>query len=224
MLPFTLLEEAIAFTRANFRGSPAEMFLCEQGIVPKTAAMYGVGYGLPYPPVSQQILKIAQTYGLSSRGGWWRWAGGVVYADPPLEPRIVYVRHLREGMRSSEQIWGTVERPAGTWRIGSKTQLLVLVRSLVDMLAVAQVLYQRGIGNAVVPLFLVNSDNTEATSWLRKASQGLFILPSTTGSEDVSWVSMFKIHDVRGTMFWPPEGKSLKEALLTGWWPFGSLG
>ncbi|HEY57642.1 MAG TPA: toprim domain-containing protein [Anaerolineae bacterium] len=219
---FSLLAEAVAAARANFRGSPAEQYLTvKRRIRPIVASMYGVGYGLPFPPVSQAVLKAAQAHRLATDKGWWIWAGGLVYAEPPLEPQMIQVRHLRDKAYSKYQTWGRLNRPAGAWRVGPNTQALVVVEGMIDMLALAQVFHDHNLGNKIIPLYLAGSGSTRAYEWLRETAERrhLFLIPDADeGGKD--WLTNLRRHGVKGEVFFPPDGLDPDEAVLDGWWPF----
>jgi len=184
--------------------------------------MYGVGYGVAYPPVSPTVLKVAQAHHIATKRGWWIWAGGLIYADPPLEPEMIQVRHLREKAYSKYQTWGRLNHPAGTWRVGHTTQVLVVVEGMIDMLALAQVFYDRGLGITVVPLYLAGSGSTRAYEWLRereKRGREILLIPDPDdGGKD--WLANLRRYGVKGQVFWPPDGLDPDEAILAGWWPF----
>jgi len=220
--PFAALLEAVAVARANFRGSPAERYLSEtRRIRPAIASMYGVGYGVPFPPVSPATLRAAQAHRLATDKGWWIWAGGVVYTDPPMRPQMVQVRHLREKAYSKYQTWGRLNRPAGAWRVGATTEALVVVEGMVDMLALAQAFQDHGLGNAVIPLYLAGSGSARSYEWLReKAGKRELILVPDPDDGGKDWIANLRRHGVKGQVFWPPDGLDPDEAVLAGWWPF----
>jgi len=219
---FSLLAEAVAVARANFRGSPAEQYLAaERKIRPAVAAMYGMGYGVPFPPVSQSTLRAAQAHRLATDKGWWIWAGGLVYAEPPMEPVMIQVRHLREKAYSKYQTWGRLKRPAGAWRVSASTEVLVIVEGMVDMLALAQTFQDHRLGASVIPLYIAGSGSTDIYRWLREKGEKreVFLIPDPDeGGKD--WLANLRRHGVKGEVFWPPNGLDPDEAVLAGWWPF----
>lgn len=233
---FALLGEAMAATRMAFRGSPAERYLAQvRGIRPAIASMYGVGYGVAYPAVGEVTLQAARAWRMATDNGWWLWADGVVYAEPPLEPQWIQVRHSEERRRQARrrgrrlpkyQTWGRLAAqgatPGGAWRITASTQALVVVEGLVDMLALAQVFHDRGLGNRVVPVYLAGGGSAAMYAWLREkaARYQVFLVPDPDeGGKD--WVANLKRHRVQAArVLWPPEGRDPDEAVLAGWWPF----
>ena len=221
--PFHLLAEAMAIAVANFRGSPAERYLAEERhIRPSIAYMYGVGYGIPFPSVPPAVLKAAQAHSLATQRGWWVWAGGVVYAEPPLKPDFIEIRHLRKSSPISHQRVGSPKQPGGAWRVGPSTEIIIVVEGLMDMLSFAQVLHDKGLGNRVIPVFTGGSGNPEIYQWLRRQSahRDLIIVPDNDkGGRGL--LNALRRHKVTGgKVVWPPEGKDPNDAIPEGWWPF----
>jgi len=219
---FSLLAEATAAARASFRGSTAEQYLTvERKIRPAVASMYGMGYGVPYPTVPPIVLEAAKAHRLATDKGWWIWAGGLIYADPPLDPQMIQVRHLRKKAYSKYQTWGRLNRPAGAWRVSHTTQVLVVVEGMIDMLALAQAFQDHGLGNTVIPLYLAGSGSAKAYEWLREKGKKreIFLVPDDdAGGRD--WLTNLRKHKVKGKVFTPPNGLDPDEAVLAGWWPF----
>jgi hypothetical protein len=91
-----LLDEAMSEARACVQKSPAWAYLEARGVSPYTALVYGLGYGIPRPPVHREILQAARQSLMVRRDGTWLWAGGVVYADPPTHPTVMNVRFIPE--------------------------------------------------------------------------------------------------------------------------------
>jgi len=183
--------------------------------------MYGVGYGVAYPPVSPTVLKVAQAHHIATKRGWWVWAGGVVYAEPPIEPETIDVRHLRKNVPRDHQRWGSPSRPGGAWRVTSLTEAIIVVEGLMDMLSFAQVLHEKGWGNRIVPVYTGGSGGAAIYNWLREqsAKRELIIVPDNDdGGKGL--LAILRRHGVKGQVFWPPEGRDPNDAIPWGWWPF----
>jgi hypothetical protein len=71
-------------------------YLAGRGVLPYTALVYGLGYGIPNPRVHSEIIEAATQSMMVRHDGIWLWAGGVVYADPPTHPTVMNVRYIPE--------------------------------------------------------------------------------------------------------------------------------
>ena len=157
------LDAAVAETRAALINSPAAGYLRGRGLKPLTWLRYGLGYGLANPEVNAKILKTAQEARLVRHTGTWLWAGGVVYADPTTQPRVLNVRYLPEEILPSDardftppskhKTWGRRTFPLGLWRVQPTTQMVVVVEGLFDMLVFAQTLQERGLEAEVLAVY-----------------------------------------------------------------------
>ena len=91
-----MLDEAMSEARSGVQRSPAWPYLAGRGVLPYTALVYGLGYGIPNPRVHSEIIEAATQSMMVRRDGTWLWAGGVVYADPPTHPTVMNVRYIPE--------------------------------------------------------------------------------------------------------------------------------
>ena len=219
-----LIAYALGEARAAFRDSPAEHYVViERKIHPRIAQMYGLGYGVAYPDAPPAVQKAGREARLVTARGWWLWAGGVVYADPPAPtPLFIQVRHLRDNAPSKYQTWGMLSRPGGAWLVSEETEALVVVEGLFDMLALAQILSQ-GLLGRVVPVYTVGGGSTAQLDWLRqqrKRKRRIYLIPDPDPAGN-AWVERIREKVGRVRVFRPPAGRDPDEAiLLDGWWPF----
>ena len=91
-----MLDEAMSEARSVVQHSPAWAYLAKRGVLPYTALVYGLGYGIPNPSVHSEIFEAAKQSLMVRHDGTWLWAGGVVYADPPSQPSVMNVRYIPE--------------------------------------------------------------------------------------------------------------------------------
>ncbi len=221
----SLIAYALAECRAAFRGSMAEYYVTvERRISPEIAAVYGLGYGVPYPRVHKAVLEAGREARLVSRRGWWLWAGGVVYADPPTPPHLfIQVRHLRKKSPSKYQTWGTLHRPGGSWLVSDDTEALIVTEGQFDMLALATVLYSQKLLGRVAPVYTAGGGSAAQLEWLRtQARKGrkIYLIPDPDPGGD-AWVERIRERVRVAGVFRPPEGRDPDEAILMdGWWPF----
>ncbi len=114
----------------------------QRGVLPYTALVYGLGYGVPKPYIHHEILEAAKQSLLIGREGIWLWAGGVVYADPPSHPNVMNARYIPEdqlpkGTRNfkpekNHKTWGNRVQPLGCWRITPATRTVIALEGLFD--------------------------------------------------------------------------------------------
>ncbi len=217
-----LIAYALGEARAAFRGSPAEHYVAVQRrIRPEIAMLYGLGFGVPYPLVGNAVVRAARAARMVTKGGWWLWAGGVVYAEPPMpSPIFIQVRHLRNALKY--QTWGTLSRPGGAWLVSEETEALVVVEGLFDMLALAQVLQAKGLLGQVVPVYTVGGGSTAQLDWLRqqrKRKRRIYLIPDPDPAGN-AWVERIREKVRFAGVFRPPANLDPDEAILEGWWPF----
>jgi len=217
-----LLTYALAEARAAYRGSPAEYYVTvERRVHPEIAQMYGLGFGVPYPAVHPAVVEAARAARMTTGKGWWLWAGGVVYAEPPTStPLFIQVRHLRKRARHKYQTWGSLQRPGGAWVVRPSTEALIVVEGLFDMLALATAL--RGLLPRVVPVYTVGGGSAAQLEWLARqaAKRRLFLVPDGDAAGE-AWVARLRKRiPVPVEVFEPPSGMDPDEAVLHGWWPF----
>ncbi len=228
------LTEAMSEARAALMRSPAWDYLQEErGLTPHTILTYGLGYGLPHPKVSRATLEAATDARLVRHSGVWLWAGGVVYADPPITPTVLNVRYLKDeqlpaGTRDftpedKHKTWGTRLWPLGFWRARPSTSTLVVVEGLVDMLIMAQALHQRGIPPEEAIAVYTNGSSPARTmlDWFRENGQFNFILVRDPDDAGLTWEAL--LQEAIGpkpavALVPPPDGLDPDEAILSGWW------
>lgn len=230
------LDEALAETRAGLQRSPAWQYLAERGLRPYTTLVYGLGYGLPKPMVSCDTLKAARQSRLVIPDGTWLWSGGVIYADPPIQPTVINVRYIAEdklppGTRplvpeQNHRTWGNRTRPLGSWRITANTRLVVVVEGLFDMLILAQALHDRGLEREVVPVYTNGACHAaRMLEWFSQNPQYEYLLirdPDEAGTQWARAVGKMIRHGggkVRAAK--TPDQLDPDEAILSGWWPSG---
>ena len=221
----SLVTYALAECRAAFRNTPAAHYVAvERKIPPHIAALYGLGYGLPYPPVPPSVVQAAQKAHMVTKRGWWLWAGGVVYAEPPTSPPVfIQVRHLRSKAPSKYQTWGTLWKPGGAWLVSEETEALIVAEGLFDMLALATVLHALSLLPRVVPVYTVGGGSADQLNWLRTQSltgRKIYLIPDPDPGGD-AWAERIRERVRVAGVLRPPEGRDPDEAVLEdGWWPF----
>lgn len=220
------LDEALSETRASVMRSPVWDYIQSRGIRPVTSLTYGLGYGVPHPRVSPATLQLATQARLVSRDGTWLWAEGVVYADPPTEPRTIQVRHRRANENRKYQTWGKLQVPLGAWRLKPREhQILIVVEGMFDMLALAQVIHDRDLPN-MLPLYTGGASTSSAMlNWFEAHPEYAYVLiPDNDGAgEDWSAALLAAIQKSGGLVHVArtPDGLDPDEALMQGWWPEG---
>ncbi|NPV86306.1 MAG: hypothetical protein HPY45_09900 [Anaerolineae bacterium] len=197
-------------------------YLRQRGLRPYTAMLYGLGYGVPRPPVTPQVWAAARELRLINGHDWWLWAGGIVYADPPSSPTIIQVRHLREGA-PKYQSWGRLGNPLGAWRITPQTRVVVVVEGMFDMLVIAQALYDHRLEN-VIPVYTSSAAVSHTMRvWFEKKRDVEYILipdPDEAGRDwEKSLMAAIRKSGSPVRIERPPEGLDPDEAVLQGWWP-----
>jgi len=221
--PVPLLGEALSVARHNFRDSPARKYAISRGVSPRIAMLYGLGVGPGrLSKVSPGTIRAALKANLvSDDTGWWKWDRGVVYADPPTAPDVIQVRHLRK-TRLKYQTWGEQIHPYGAWRISSKTETLISVEGMFDMLVLASVIEQRGLSGKVVPLYTGGATPSfEILEWYAQAKKYRHILIPDVDEAGMGWMDTLSrvLHDADLRVCIPPGELDPDEALLSGWWP-----
>ncbi len=229
-----LLDEALSEARSALQRSPAWSYLAGRGLLPYTALVYGLGYGLPAPKVHPAIVQAARQSMIVRKDGTWLWAGGVIYADPPTHPTVLNVRYLPgellpAGARSfqpekNHKTWGNRIQPLGSWRITRSTRTLVVLEGLFDLLLTAQKIHQLGRDADTVAVYTNGaSPAAKMLDWFSRHPEFEYILlsdPDPAGEEWIQTVSAAirhgggKAHAIR-----PPGRLDPDEAILDGWWP-----
>lgn len=220
------LDEALAENRAALMRSPAWAYLHQRGLRPYTSLLYGLGYGLEKPPVSQSVFAAARQSCLIAKDHTWLWAGGVVYADPPTEPRVVQVRHLPTKPKKKYQTWGRLTIPFGAWRITPTTQVLVVAEGMFDALMMAQALHDRQ-HTHVTALFTGGATPSHAMlAWFATQAKTYgFVLIPDPDEAGHQWAQTLQgvVQGAGGIALIQATPGTLDpdEALLQGWWPAG---
>ncbi len=230
------LDEAVSEARAVVQRSPAWPYLAGRGVLPYTALVYGLGYGIPKPYIHREIVEAAKQSLLIGREGIWLWAGGVVYADPPSHPNVMNVRYIPEdqlpkGTRNfkpekNHKTWGNRVQPLGCWRITPATRTVIALEGLFDMLLTAQKIHEMGRAADTVAVYTNGaSPAAKVLQWFRQHNEFEYVLlrdPDKAGQEWAETVSdairhgKGKVRTLR-----PPDNLDPDEAILSGWWPSG---
>ena len=222
--------------RSSLLRSPAWTYLAGRGVLPYTALLYGLGYGIPTPAVRSEILEAAKQSLMIRGDGTWSWAGGLVYADPPSKPAVLNVRYIPQeqlpsGARAFKpekhhKTWGNRVQPLGSWRITPATRTLIVLEGLFDMLITAQKIHQLGREADTVAVYTNGaSPSAKVQRWFSQHGEFEYVLlrdPDRAGEEWARTVSA----SIRGAganvwVFKPPDGLDPDEAILHGWWPSG---
>ena len=231
-----MLDEAMSEARSVVQRSPAWAYLAERGVLPYTALVYGLGYGIPKPCVHNDIFEAAKQSMMVRHDGTWLWAGGVVYADPPSQPSVMNVRYIPEEQlpkdtrkfqpEKNHKTWGNRIQPLGSWRITCTTQTLVVLEGLFDLLITAQKIHLLGRETDTVAVYTNGaSPAAKVLNWFNRHSEFEYVLlrdPDKAGQEWATTVSASirhgggKVRTLR-----PPDQLDPDEAILSGWWPSG---
>jgi hypothetical protein len=229
-----MLDEAMSEARSIVQRSPAWSYLAQRGVVPYTALVYGLGYGIPIPRVHREIIEAATQSMMVRRDGTWLWAGGVVYADPPTQPTVMNVRYIPEeqlpqGTRKfkpekNHKTWGNRIQPLGSWRITPCTRTLIVLEGLFDMLITAQKIHQLGREADTVAVYTNGaSPAAKMHRWFSEHNEYDYVLlrdPDKAGTEWAQAVSASIRHGgAKVRTLRPPDQLDPDEAILSGWWP-----
>lgn len=228
-----MLDEAMSEARSFVQRSPAWAYLKQRGVLPYTALVYGLGYGIPVPKVHRETITAAKQSMMVRRDGVWLWSGGVIYADPPTHPTVVNVRYIPEeqlpkGMRpfspdKNHKTWGNRIQPLGSWRITPATRTLLVLEGLFDMLITAQKIHQIGRDADTVAVYTNGSSpSAKVLRWFTEHNQYEYILlrdPDEAGREWAKTVSAAIRHGgAKVKMLRLPPNLDPDEAILQGWW------
>ena len=229
-----MLDEAMSEARSFVQRSPAWTYLAGRGVLPYTALVYGLGYGLPVPSVHPEIFEAAKQSLMIRRDGTWLWAGGVVYADPPTHPSVMNVRYIPEdqipkGTRTfkplkNHKTWGNRIQPLGSWRITPSTRTLIVLEGLFDLLITAQKIHQLGREADTVAVYTNGaSPAAKMHRWFSEHDQFEYVLLRDPDQAGVEWgqaVSASIRHGgAKVRTLEPPNHLDPDEAILNGWWP-----
>jgi hypothetical protein len=228
-----MLDEAMSEARSKIQHSPAWPYLKQRGVLPYTALVYGLGYGVSAPKVHHETIEAARQSMLIRRDGTWLWSGGVVYADPPTHPTVVNVRYipaeqLPDGTRTfkpakNHKTWGNRVQPLGSWRIKPTTRTIIVLEGLFDMLITAQKIRQLGRDTDTVAVY-TNGASPAATilHWFTEHNEYEYVLlrdPDEAGRE---WATKLLAAIRKGganvRALKPPDSLDPDEAILKGWW------
>jgi hypothetical protein len=226
------LSEALADAQSRILSSSAMSYLKHRGVTPYTAMMYGLGYGIGNPAVSHPTTDAGYKLGLIHRREW-LWSESVVYADPVTDPAVLNIRYLphdymRHGRgfqlsKHPHRTWGDRLTPLGAWRITERTQAVMVVEGLFDMLVGAQFLDQRGLYPDITCVYTNGaSPSAEILEWFGEHDYDYFLIQDMDkGGED--WTAtLTKVMNDKGfkfTLIYPPAAMDPDEAFLSGWWP-----
>lgn len=228
------LSEALSEARSALQRSPAWNYLASRGVLPYTALVYGLGYGLPHPRVHRQTRDAARRSLMVRWDGSWLWAGSVLYADPPSHPTVLNVRYLPEDLlpegarvftpKKNHKTWGDRIQPLGSWRITPTTRSLIVLEGFFDLLLTAQKLHQlRREADTVAVYTNGSSPSARMLDWFRRHPAYEYILLSDPDPAGEAWVKTVsdairhgggQAHAIR-----PPGRLDPDEAILGGWWP-----
>jgi len=229
-----LLDEAVSEARSVLQRSPAWEYLLGRGLLPYTALVYGLGYGQSHPRVHSEITEAARASMLTRRDGTWLWAGGLVYADPPILPSVLNVRYLPEELlpqgtrpfqpEKNHKTWGNRVQPLGSWRITPATRTLVVLEGLFDLLITAQKIHQLGRDADTVAVYTNGaSPAARMLQWFRQHPEFEYVLlcdPDQAGQEWSETVSAAIRHGgATAHSLQPPDHLDPDQAILNGWWP-----
>jgi hypothetical protein len=229
-----MLDEAMSEARSIVQRSPAWPYLAGRGVLPYTALVYGLGYGIPIPRVHREVTEAATQSMMVRRDGTWLWAGGVVYADPPTQPTVMNVRYIPEeqipqGTRKfkpekNHKTWGNRIQPLGSWRITQSTRTLIVLEGLFDMLITAQKIHLLGREADTVAVYTNGaSPAAKMHRWFSEHNEYDYVLlrdPDKAGMEWSQAVSASIRHGgAKVRALKPPDQLDPDEAILSGWWP-----
>jgi hypothetical protein len=219
------LNEALSAARAALPGSPAERFITLRRLRTHVTLAYGLGYGVPLPKVHLEAVQAARQARLVASDGHWLWAGGLVYADPPVNPIAIQVRHLREETDKKYQTWGRLIRPLGAWRLTATVQTVIVVEGLLDMLVIAQALRDRREDGATSVVYTGGaSPSRPMLEWLASHPFEYLLIPDPDEAGQ-SWTKAIRAAIRHGNgqvrLARTPDGLDPDQAVLGGWWPEG---
>lgn len=226
------LSEALADAQSRILSSSAMSYLKHRGVTPYTAMMYGLGYGIGNPAVSHPTRDAGYKLGMVYRREW-LWAESVVYADPVTEPDVLNIRYLppeymRHGRgfelgKHPHRTWGDRLAPLGAWRITERTQAVMVVEGLFDMLIGAQFLDQRGLYPDIACVYTNGaSPSAEIVEWFGEHDYDYFLIQDMDKGGDDWTATLTKVMNDKGlkyTLIYPPAEMDPDQAFLSGWWP-----
>ena len=226
------LLEALADAQSRILSSSAMSYLKHRGVTPYTAMMYGLGYGIGNPAVSYSTTDAGYKLGMVYHREW-LWSESVVYADPVTDPAVLNVRYLpSEYMRHGRgfelgkhphRTWGDRLAPLGAWRITERTQAVMVVEGLFDMLVSAQFLDQRGLYPDIACVYTNGaSPSAEIIEWFGEHDYDYFLIQDMDKGGDDWTATLTRVMNEKGfkyTLIYPPVDMDPDQAFLSGWWP-----
>ncbi len=219
------LNEALSEARAALPGSPAERYAAQRGLRTHVTLVYGLGYGVTIPNVHLDDVQTARRARLVADDGHWLWAGGLVYADPPINPTAIQVRHLRQGADKKYQTWGRLTRPLGSWRLTPMTRTVIVLEELLDMLVIAQALRDRREDGTTGVIYTGGASPSRPMLEWFAAYRCEYLLIPDPDEAGRSWAKALKAAIQRGEsqaqLVHTPDGLDPDQAVLGGWWPEG---
>jgi len=218
------LSEAMSAARGALMRSQAWDYLtAERGVQPNTSLVYGLGYGLPRPKVRKKTFRMAKESSLATDNGWWLWAEGIVYAEPPTSPVAIQVRHLRDKAQMKYQTWGRLLQPMGAWRCKPHTKMVVVVEGMIDMLIMAQALQHRGMDDVRVVYTAGATPAYTMLAWFTQHPEYDYLLVPDPDDAGYDWIEPVSQAIRKGEgkyeVRFPPGDLDPDEAVLSGWWP-----
>jgi DNA primase len=226
------ITEALADAQSRLLNTSAMSYLRHRGVTPYTAMVYGLGYGIGAPVVSKPTIDAGWKLSLIQQREW-LWSESVVYADPIIDPIVLnvrylppeYMRHARgfELSKHPHRTWGERIAPLGAWRITERTQAIMVVEGLFDMLVGAQFLDQRGLYPDIACVYTNGaSPSAEIVEWFCEHDYDYFLIQDMDKGGDDWTATLTRVMNENGfkyTLIYPPAGMDPDDAFLSGWWP-----
>ena len=228
-----MLDEALVSARAELGRSPGAAYLRGRGLRDHTFSLYGLGFGLPVPAVSQKTIKFARQSRLVGYSGVWLWAGGVVYTDPPDKPSVLNVRYLdaeqlTPGTRDftpngKHKTWGRRTQPLGVWRMKTTTEWVFVVEGIFDMFVFAQSFRDRNLEHHVMAACTNGASPAKPVlDWFKTNPYKYVLVPDSDQAGRLWTQKLTATIRQGGGSIWVANtlgNLDPDEAVLQGWWP-----